>query len=49
MFDYVFLCPTMRVSMCNSVLLCADICDNVLLSAAMSEYLELCLTMCYSV
>jgi hypothetical protein len=27
----------MRVSMCNDVLLCADICDHVLLSVAMCD------------
>jgi hypothetical protein len=35
----VFLCATMRLSMCNDVLLCADICDQALLSAAMCDYL----------
>jgi hypothetical protein len=40
MFDYVFLCATMRVSMCNDVLLCADdTCDHVLLPAVMCDYL----------
>jgi hypothetical protein len=39
MFDYMFLCATMRLSMCNDVLLCADTCDHVLLSAVMCDYL----------
>jgi hypothetical protein len=39
MFDYMFLCTTMHVSMCNDVLLCADISDHALLSAAMCDYL----------
>jgi hypothetical protein len=39
MFDYVFLFATMRVSMCNDVLLCADTCDHVLLPAVMCDYL----------
>jgi phage FluMu protein Com len=37
MFDYVFLCATMRVSMCNDVLLRADTYDHVLLSAVMCD------------
>jgi hypothetical protein len=39
MFDYVFLCATMFVSICNNVLLCADIYDHVLLCSAMCDYL----------
>jgi hypothetical protein len=39
MFDYVLLCATMRVSMCSDLLVCADICDHVLLSAVMRDYL----------
>jgi hypothetical protein len=37
MFDYMFQWATMRLSMCNDVLLCADTCDHVLLSVAMCD------------